>query len=113
VLVSERIAASASMCARPASGCLRKPPNTSFGAFFPSAPLFLYLSTMPLPREFRLERFFAKHEFATTHLLCCSDVQPMSMRALLELADAETLLLWENLGLGCKLLYWQCVVVAG
>lgn len=51
-------------------------------------------------RSFRLERYFAAHEFAVKHLLCCSDAQPLSQRELLGLADAECLQLWDSLGLG-------------
>lgn len=48
---------------------------------------------------FKLERYFAKHEFEEK-LLCCSDCDGVSMRELLNLADNECLYLWENLKLG-------------
>jgi aspartate/methionine/tyrosine aminotransferase len=50
--------------------------------------------------EFALERYFARWEFAVEHLLCASDVQPMPMAELLELADDETRSMWERLTLG-------------
>jgi len=34
---------------------------------------------------FKLERYFAKHEFTASYLLCCSDVQSMSIRFLFSL----------------------------
>lgn len=51
-------------------------------------------------REFALERFFAKHEFAAQHILGASDVEPMSMAELLDLADPECHRLWSDLRLG-------------
>ena len=43
---------------------------------------------MNLP-DFKLERFFAKHEFTATHLLCSSDCESMSVADLLAFeADA-------------------------
>src|SRR4051812_19949411 len=54
---------------------------------------------MPL-KEFALERFFAKHEFSSKHILAASDVEGMSMSDVLALADAETRGLWDNLRLG-------------
>src|SRR3954462_9277430 len=51
-------------------------------------------------REFALERFFAEHEFAATHILGASDVEGMPMAALLELADDETRRMWRDLHLG-------------
>ncbi|KAJ1630482.1 pyridoxal phosphate-dependent transferase, partial [Pavlovales sp. CCMP2436] len=52
------------------------------------------------PADFRLERYFAKHEFVAKHLLCCSDVEPLAMAELLEGADEESLSLWGGLHLG-------------
>jgi aspartate/methionine/tyrosine aminotransferase len=49
---------------------------------------------------FALERFFAKNEFATRHLLCSSDCEAIRLKELLSLADAEGLEWWENLTLG-------------
>ena len=50
--------------------------------------------------EFALERFFAKYEFTTEHLMCSSDCEPQRLQELLRHADAESLRLWENLSLG-------------
>lgn len=36
------------------------------------------------PRPFRLERFFAEHEFSVPHLLCASDCEPVRLNELLE-----------------------------
>jgi aspartate/methionine/tyrosine aminotransferase len=49
---------------------------------------------------FKLERYFARWEFAAPYLLCTSDVQGYRLRDLLALADAETRALWEDLTLG-------------
>lgn len=53
----------------------------------------------PLP-PFEIERYFALHEFAVPYLLCASDVEPLSLRELLALADDETRSLWDDLVLG-------------
>jgi aspartate/methionine/tyrosine aminotransferase len=50
--------------------------------------------------EFALERFFARWEFAVSHLLCASDVEGWRMADLLSLADDETAALWAGLRLG-------------
>ena len=50
-------------------------------------------------REFALERFFAKHEFAVRHVLGASDVEGMHMSDILALADDETRRLWDGLKL--------------
>jgi len=49
---------------------------------------------------FRLERFFARYEFAVPHLLCASDCEPLTLAELLALADDETRAGWEQLSLG-------------
>ena len=49
---------------------------------------------------FELERYFAKYEFSARYLLSCSDCEPLSMSELLQMANQETLHLWENLKLG-------------
>ena len=36
-----------------------------------------------------LERYFAQHEFSTPLLACCSDVEPLTVRALLEISGKE------------------------
>ena len=50
-------------------------------------------------REFALERFFAKHEFAVRHVLGASDVEGMQMSEVVALADDETRGLWDRLKL--------------
>ena len=37
---------------------------------------------------FKLERFFAKHEFSAPYLMCCSDCQPLTMVREAELLEA-------------------------
>ena len=54
---------------------------------------------MPIA-DFALERYFARWEFASRHLLCASDVQGYPMADLLALADDETRALWADLRLG-------------
>ncbi len=54
---------------------------------------------MSIP-DFRLERYFARWEFAAPHLLCTSDVEGLPMAELLALADPETRDLWDRLTLG-------------
>jgi aspartate/methionine/tyrosine aminotransferase len=54
---------------------------------------------MPL-REFALERFFAKHEFSSKHILGASDVEGMPMSEVLTLAEPEIRARWDNLRLG-------------
>lgn len=53
------------------------------------------------PRGFKLERFFALHEFSAKHLLSSSDVESLSVKDLLTIAadDAESMAAWENLSL--------------
>ena len=51
-------------------------------------------------KPFTLERYFAKHEFSAPYLLSCSDAEPLTLSELLEMADAETHDLWNNLSLG-------------
>jgi len=50
--------------------------------------------------DFTLERYFAQWEFQVRHLLCASDLEPYSMRELLDLAEPPTRGLWDNLRLG-------------
>ena len=57
------------------------------------------MAVVPLPPEFRLERYFALHEFSARHLLCCSDAEALSMADLLAMADEEGLKLWNELKL--------------
>lgn len=49
---------------------------------------------------FRLERYFAEHEFTSPYLLSCSDCEPRTLAGLLALADEDSLRRWEKLGLG-------------
>jgi len=50
------------------------------------------------PAPFYLERYFAKHEFTVPNgLLSCSDVQALSLKELLAMADAECKDLYDNL----------------
>ena len=51
-------------------------------------------------REFKLERFFAAHEFSARHLLSASDCEALTLAELLVLADDESLALWRDLKLG-------------
>ena len=48
---------------------------------------------------FSLENYFAKYEFNTKYLLCCSDAETFSMEYLLSIADSECLKLWGSLKL--------------
>jgi hypothetical protein len=50
--------------------------------------------------DFALERYFAKHEFSTPHILCSSDIQGMAMRDVLALADDDARQRWDELTLG-------------
>ena len=49
---------------------------------------------------FRLERYFARWEFAAPYLLCSSDLEPYRLPELLALADEDGLAHWQNLSLG-------------
>ena len=51
-------------------------------------------------KPFELERYFAKYEFSTKYLLSSSDCESLSLSEVLQMADAETHYLWENLRLG-------------
>jgi len=50
-------------------------------------------------KPFQLERYFAKYEFTAKHLLSCSDCEPLYLNEVLEMADTESLALWQNLKL--------------
>ncbi len=50
--------------------------------------------------DFALERWFARWEFAVSHVLGASDVEGLSMHELLALADDEARELWDRLTLG-------------
>jgi aspartate/methionine/tyrosine aminotransferase len=49
---------------------------------------------------FKLERYFAQHEFSAPLLMCCSDGEPMPLGELLAWSDMESLALWNRLTLG-------------
>ena len=49
---------------------------------------------------FKLERFFARYEFAIPYMLGSSDCETWSMSELLDLADESTRGLWRDLRLG-------------
>ncbi len=50
--------------------------------------------------DFALERYFAQFEFAVKHQLSASDVEALSVRELLDLADDDALRRWDALTLG-------------
>lgn len=54
---------------------------------------------MPID-PFKLERYFALHEFTAKYLLSPSDCESLSLSELLQLADGESLRLWNELTLG-------------
>ncbi len=49
---------------------------------------------------FKLERYFAAHEFKVRHLLSASDCEALTLSELLGLADEATSTLWHDLKLG-------------
>ncbi|WP_216214801.1 aminotransferase class I/II-fold pyridoxal phosphate-dependent enzyme [Amycolatopsis aidingensis] len=53
-----------------------------------------------IPQNCKIERFFGEWEFDVDHVACASDVDGYPMRDLLDLADSESLALWEGLELG-------------
>jgi aspartate/methionine/tyrosine aminotransferase len=50
--------------------------------------------------DFKLERYFARWEFAAPYLLCSSDIEGWRMAELLALADPDARARWEGLTLG-------------
>ncbi len=50
--------------------------------------------------DFKLERYFARHEFSARYLLCASDVESLRMDELLAMAAEEERALWDTLALG-------------
>lgn len=50
--------------------------------------------------NFKLERYFSKHEFTAQYLLSSSDCDGFSMKHVLDRANTKELELWENLMLG-------------
>jgi len=51
-------------------------------------------------QPFKLERYFAQHEFKAKYLLSPSDCESLSMQELLHMASPESLELWRGLKLG-------------
>jgi aspartate/methionine/tyrosine aminotransferase len=51
-------------------------------------------------QPFKLERYFAKYEFAVKHLLSVSDGESMTLSDLLAMATDEQRAMWDNLWLG-------------
>ena len=51
-------------------------------------------------RPFKLERYFARHEFSSRYLLSASDCESLSLSELLQMARPETLQAWDGLRLG-------------
>jgi aspartate/methionine/tyrosine aminotransferase len=49
---------------------------------------------------FALERYFARHEFTARYLLSSSDCEALELSELVEMADEESLRLWNSLKLG-------------
>ena len=49
--------------------------------------------------DFKLERYFAEHEFKVRYLLSASDCEALALDELLGVADAESLALWRDLKL--------------
>ncbi len=55
---------------------------------------------MSAPRPFLLERYFARFEFTTRHLLASSDCEALTLAELLELLDPAERAAWDGLKLG-------------
>ena len=51
-------------------------------------------------KEFKLERYFAKHEFNAKYLLSSSDCDGYELKYLLEVASRSELDLWKNMKFG-------------
>lgn len=54
---------------------------------------------MPIT-PFKLERYFARHEFSAKYLLSASDCESLTMAELLQMATPESRELWDSLNLG-------------
>lgn len=50
--------------------------------------------------DFKLERYFAKHEFSAKYMLSSSDCDGYPMEYIINQADSDEKILWENLRLG-------------
>lgn len=55
------------------------------------------MPTLPL---FKIEDYLADWEFKAPYLLCTSDAESWTMQEILEMADPQTLKMWESLSLG-------------
>lgn len=53
-----------------------------------------------IPERCKVEQFFGEWDARAEHVACASDVDGLSMREVLQLADAEAMALWEGLDLG-------------
>lgn len=53
-----------------------------------------------IPNRCKIEDFFGRWDPEVEYLACASDVDPLSLRELLDLADADTRALWDGLELG-------------
>lgn len=51
-------------------------------------------------KEFKLKRYFAKHEFTAKHLLSSSDCDGFALKEILSFASKNEIKLWEDLKLG-------------
>jgi len=51
-------------------------------------------------QPFKLERYFAAHEFSARYLMCASDCEALSMDELLAMTDDDSWRLWRGLKLG-------------
>src|SRR6056297_1679097 len=49
---------------------------------------------------FKLERYFARHEFTAPYILCASDCEPLPLNDLLSMIHGETMKMWNILKLG-------------
>ncbi len=50
--------------------------------------------------DLKIEHFFAQFEFSTPYVMCASDSESLTLREVLDMADAECRALWDNLALG-------------
>ena len=78
--------------------------ETSACAVPSSSPGRVVRATMPDdargPQPFLLERYFARFEFTTPHLLASSDCEALTLADLLALADPRDRAAWDGLR-GC------------
>ena len=51
-------------------------------------------------QPFKLERYFAAHEFSAPYLMCASNCESLSLSELLSLADEDSRNMWNDLKLG-------------